>query len=371
MKEIFIYAWLAGNLGDDLFVQSLCERYPTIQFCVLADKQYKERFSDIKNLKVYSGEEKKARIVNKIAGFIAKEGGINGFFRYLVKNSAAVVHIGGSVFTQHEDDWSSFYEADAFLAEKSKRLYQISGNFGPYTDEKYYKAYHELFKKYRGICFRDSYSYEKFKDLPNISWAPDVIFQYKSNIAVKKKKIVISPVELENRDGKWSLVSYEKAYCRFHVEAIRQLLKEEYQVVMVSFCPGQGDGAMMQKILEGLDANERIRVRCVAYTGNRREILQEFEDAEGVIGTRFHSSILGFIHNCKVLPIIYDQKTEHVLDDMNYSLRVKLSELEHVKAGKKLEELLAMEPIDLKNWERRAEEQFQYIDKFIEFYKRG
>lgn len=41
MKEIFIYAWLAGNLGDDLFVQSLCERYPAIQFCVLADKQYK------------------------------------------------------------------------------------------------------------------------------------------------------------------------------------------------------------------------------------------------------------------------------------------------------------------------------------------
>lgn len=120
MKEIFIYAWLAGNLGDDLFVQSLCERYPVIQFCVLADKQYKERFSDIKNLKVYSSEERKARIVNKIAGFVAKEEGINGFFRYLVKNSAAVVHIGGSVFTQHEDDWSSFYEADAFLAEKAK-----------------------------------------------------------------------------------------------------------------------------------------------------------------------------------------------------------------------------------------------------------
>lgn len=124
-----------------------------------------------------------------------------------------------------------------------------------------------------------------------------MIFQYKSNIAVKKKKIVISPVELENRDGKWSLVSYEKAYRRFHVEAIRQLLKEEYQVVMVSFCPGQGDGAMMQKILERLDANERIRVRCVAYTGNRREILQEFEDAEGVIGTRFRM----FAASCRLV----------------------------------------------------------------------
>lgn len=320
---------------------------------------------------MYSGEERKARIVNKITGLLAKERGINGFFRYLVKNSVAVVHIGGSVFTQHEDDWSSFYGADAFLAEKSKRLYQISGNFGPYTDEKYYEAYHELFKEYRGICFRDSYSYEKFKDLPNVSWAPDVIFQYKSNIAGKKKKIVISPVELENRAGKWSLVSYEKAYRRFHVEAIRQLLKEKYQVVMVSFCPGQGDGAMMQKILEDLDENESIRVRCLAYAGNRREILQEFEDAEGVIGTRFHSSVLGFIHNCKVLPIIYDQKTEHVLDDMNYSLRIKLPEMEHMEAGKKLEELLAMKPIDWNNWERRAEEQFQYIDKFMEFYKRG
>lgn len=56
---------------------------------------------------------------------------------------------------------------------------------------------------------------------------------------------------------------------------------------------------------------------------------------------------------------------------MNYSLRIKLPEMEHMEAGKKLEELLEMKPIDWNNWERRAEEQFQYIDKFMEFYKRG
>ena len=30
---IFIYAYIAGNLGDDLMVRCLCERYPRSSSC--------------------------------------------------------------------------------------------------------------------------------------------------------------------------------------------------------------------------------------------------------------------------------------------------------------------------------------------------
>ena len=35
MKRVMIHAYLAGNLGDDLFVVMLCRRYPNIKFHIL------------------------------------------------------------------------------------------------------------------------------------------------------------------------------------------------------------------------------------------------------------------------------------------------------------------------------------------------
>ena len=39
MKKVFIYAYLAQNLGDDLMVRILCERYPHIKFQNLCYKR--------------------------------------------------------------------------------------------------------------------------------------------------------------------------------------------------------------------------------------------------------------------------------------------------------------------------------------------
>src|SRR5699024_1160694 len=44
MKKVMVYAYSQFNLGDDLFIKILCERYPETQFVLYAPKQYKRCF---------------------------------------------------------------------------------------------------------------------------------------------------------------------------------------------------------------------------------------------------------------------------------------------------------------------------------------
>ena len=46
MKKVFVYAYMAQNLGDDLMVRILCDRYPRVQFNLYADNFYKKAFKD-------------------------------------------------------------------------------------------------------------------------------------------------------------------------------------------------------------------------------------------------------------------------------------------------------------------------------------
>lgn len=363
MKRIYVHAYLAGNLGDDLFVQTLCRRYPKIRFYVLADELYKTRFRALRNCVVCSPGDRRVKWINALL----KRAGIeNGILRVLVRCLDGVIHIGGSAFVQHFDDWSAFFCYDVYLAEKSRNMYLIGANFGPYTDERYLKRYRRLFRKYAGICFRDRYSFALFCDIPHVAYAPDVVFQYtKERKPEKKKKIVVAPIELENRGGKYSIAKWEKEYIRFHVQVIRALLERGYRISMTAFCESQGDCQMLHKISSALTEQEQKMIYCVSYTTETEPILREFEEAEGVIGSRFHSSILGFANHCRVLSIVYDPKTEHVLEDLGYTMKVSLEELPHVDAEELTARFLKTEPLDVAGFKEASERQFQFTDLFL------
>lgn len=363
MKKVYIHAYLAGNLGDDLFIRILCERYPHVKFYLLADEIYKLRYWDLPNCMVSSCMDRRVLLIDR---FLKRLGIQDGFRKLLIRFSDAVIHIGGCCFTQHYDDWSPLYECDYNLVHKSRRLYLIGANFGPYVDERYHKVYEELFGQYDGICFRDSYSKSLFQNLPKVSWAPDVIFQYKScPLEEKKKKVVVAPIELAHRDGKYSICEYEKDYLDFHVKIIRYLIRRGYQISILSFCQSQMDDSMIQKICDRLNDDEKKEICCMAYQAEAAPVIREFEEAEAVIGTRFHSMILGLANRCKVLPIIYDQKTRKVLEDLKYPLRAELKDLETWNADLAAEELLAAKPPDPSIWKRDSAKQFQYTDRFF------
>ena len=54
MKRVLVYAYLAGNLGDDLLVTILCRRYPKVEFHMLAEERYKQRFAALSNAVIHT-----------------------------------------------------------------------------------------------------------------------------------------------------------------------------------------------------------------------------------------------------------------------------------------------------------------------------
>ncbi len=364
MKHVMVHAYLAHNLGDDLFVTMLCRRYPKIKFHFLADPSYKQTFQHLKNCRVYSENDFSVRKLNRL---FEKAGISGGFWKLLVRRSHAVIHIGGSSFVQHYDDWSSFYEGDRYLAEKSKGLYLIGSNFGPFTDPGYLEAYRDLFRKYRGICLRDQKSYRLFSDIAHVSQAPDVVFGLDNTGVPKKKKVLIAPVYLENRTGKYDISGFHKAYIDFHVKVMAHLIRRGYQITLAGFCLPQGDGLTMQQLFDSLDPSQKSAVKCVLYDQNHSvfDIVREFADSELVIGTRFHSVILGLLSECRVLPVIYDLKTANILEDFHFPLHLQLSELADFSIDQLENTWISLDKPTIERLRTEAEKQFQYTDRLL------
>ena len=89
-------------------------------------------------------------------------------------------------------------------------------------------------------------------------------------------------------------------------------------------------------------------------------------NANVIVGTRFHSIILGMLLNKGVIPIIYSDKTKHVLEDLKFiGKTVDIRDLDSVN----IEDLFTEENINYRiNIERikkEAEEQFKELDKVL------
>lgn len=363
MKHILVHAYLQNNLGDDLFVRVLCNRYPQAMFHVYAHDSYKLRFQDIENCQVHSPGDADVEAVNQKK---ARWGIENGYFKRLIKTCDAVVHIGGSVFVQHHEDWSDFYKTDAELVKKSKKMFVIGANFGPFTNEKYLADYKKLFKKYAGICFRDRYSKGLFEDMSHIAYAPDVLWTLPvCPLAQKEKKVVFAPIEMSHRTGKYDISKYEETYMDFQLRMVKHMIQKGYRVSLLAFCPFQNDHEVTQQIYQSLTEEEKASVSCIRYDFDVFSLLKEFEEAEAVVGTRFHSAVIGMLCKCKVLPVIYDQKTEKMLEDMEYPWYLNFEELKDMETESCCKRLFEMERYPIEELVKQAAGQFQYLDAFL------
>lgn len=363
MKKVFIHAYAAGNLGDDLLIRILCERYPKVQFRICADKTYKERFKDIRNLAVYSPEDSYVRRVDRIVGRVRHTD--RGFWKWMLKTSCATVHIGGSVFVQHQDDFAEAFRLDEELSARSRNIYVIGANFGPYEDEQYLKSYRELFKRYQGICFRDKYSAGLFSELPQVRCAPDVVFNYQTDIQrAQKRQVLFSVIDMKNRHGKWGISQHDGEYKKFMAELADEYLKKGYDIKFVSFCRFQGDEEAIRDIREWMTVSDNSRISVCCYDQDIRECMESFSESEIVIGTRFHSIILGWLMGKKVLPIVYDLKTKHTLIDNACPFYLELDNL-NLDIKELVHKIERIRPVDTENLVKEADGQFRALDSIL------
>ena len=126
MKKVFIMAYLRKNLGDDLFVKMLLEKYENIDFYIKYDKhEYLDVLKKYKNLHVLYGKDTDEELHST---------DVNEYDAY--------IYIGGSIFMEGGLSYNlseKFYDFVRRCKENNKPFCYISCNYGPYKTEEYFE----------------------------------------------------------------------------------------------------------------------------------------------------------------------------------------------------------------------------------------
>lgn len=314
MKKVYLYAYDRQNLGDDLFVHTITKRYPDVQFYIWTGAENKVVFKCLPNLKVIDRDSKWVHFLHKLRPSFVNH------YRYGVEDKCdAIVYIGGSIFMEYPN-WEqllAWWESEA----EHRPFMALGCNFGPWHTEAYRAKMASIYAKMKDVCFRDRYSAELFKDVSTVRQAPDILFNCPMpEVTVDEKNVFVSLIDCASRDDSHSLTDLDSSYIAGMAKLLQEYLDNGHTLTLASFCRHEGDEKAIVKIRQAMGLAENdSRVRDLCYTGtNADEMLAAIAEAGFVVASRFHATILALAAGRPVLPVIYSDKTTHVLEDLGY-----------------------------------------------------
>ena len=175
MKNVFLKCIYNNNLGDDLFITTLCYRYNNT-FYLINDKKTEKNLR-LKNLKIIKINHFIYRCLRKIDKTINT---LNLLDKFILNKCDIIVSIGGSIFMENKTG-KVYYPSEWYL-KVNKPYYIVGANIGPVYSDKYIEDVRKVLRNSVDSCLRDEYSYNICKDLSNVRYAPDIIF----SLPVKK-----------------------------------------------------------------------------------------------------------------------------------------------------------------------------------------
>lgn len=310
MKKIVMYFYNKGNLGDDLFVNIINERYSNrLEFFSKkrASYSYPKDILNHKNGVIW--------LLLKIVSMIFNN---NFELIYLLKRNDLLLYIGGSIFIENNEsnNLSKWNREKIFYSKLKKPYYILGANFGPYIHEDFIKITESILSAAKDVCFRDSYSYNQFKHLDSVRYSSDIVLSMNPNKykMPHQKKVLISVIDSYMNFDNSTASKYEEDI----IKLSKKFIKKGYMIEYMSFCKYENDEKAIKRIVEKIDIHESNFVSTYNYRGNIKEALGKISECEIVVGTRFHSIILGMLFGKKILPIIYSNKTINFLKDINY-----------------------------------------------------
>ena len=259
MKKVFIMAYARKNLGDDLFIKMILDKYNNIDFYIkVNDYNNVEELDKCENLHVLIGNDTDEEL-----------------YKMNEEEYDAYIYIGGSIFMEGGKVYNLSPKFLNFVERCKKKnipFCYVSSNYGPYQTKEYFELSKRNFKTCTDICFRDKYSYNLFKDIETVRYAPDYAFGYEQEEQTKiNNSVGISVIDLEIRNELKHLYKY---YYKFIIENIKQYIKEGKKVYLYSFCEYEGDEKILDKIKTEI-GNESNLIE-VKYDGNVEEFLKMY-----------------------------------------------------------------------------------------------
>ena len=377
-KQVLVNAYTAKNLGDDLFLKILFERYPNTNFLLLAPS-YILTISQYKNVELVKFPELSFldRLILKVDSVFSRRLTIKrqlNYWRQYFQNQLnqidAYIVLGGSMFMQDPNGGISLNDTINELASnifEEKPKFIIGSNFGPFFTNEYFNLYKNIFARYTDICFREHYSKSLFASLENVRCCPDVVFQlHISEIEKKSKHVGFSLIDITHRKD---LNKYSQIYITAICDLISFYIGKGYSPYLFSFCNAEGDEKIIAAVLNNLPEVIRSKVKPVYYNGNINEFLNIFGSMEIVFSTRFHAMILSMMFQQKIYPIIYSEKMSNVLVDLKYTGKsIKISEMSSLNTQQVFDEVNDSFLFD-EELKRKSEDNFLKLDNFLDFKK--
>jgi colanic acid/amylovoran biosynthesis protein len=356
MKKVYVRFYDQENLGDDLFLQILTDRYS--DNFVINRSFSAGSFSPTNEISIHR-QNKVISYMDRVASRLMATR--TALSLPLIHRQDLLVYIGGSLFM--ESSGLEYWEREKKYFRDIKIPYFILGsNVGPVYTERFVGILNNIFKNAQDVCFRDQKSYEMFKSIPNTRVATDVVFsldtdQYK----ISNDKVAV-----------FSIINGSKKFNpgmtnRYEVEIInlaQQLVTEGYKITLMSFCKHEGDEEAINRILENMNAKLRKGVSTYYYGGNMKEALDVIAKSEIVVASRFHAAILGLLFGKKVLPLAYSDKTTNILKDMDFKGPiVDINQIENFDGS--MFDFSSVKYHAVEKQKMFAEKQFQELDKVL------
>lgn len=354
MKKVFLRYYDERNLGDDLFAKIITDRYKDSFFVVSNRSEFLENKTNVKVfnntflIKVSRAFEKLLRMPNFIK-------------QYYIFRSDIYVYIGGSIFIDsgNHKHWDSEVN---FFKKIIRPYYIIGANYGPEQSIDFRNKIRRILINASDVSFRDSASYETFSDINSVRYASDVVFSLNTDKIprVNEKKIAISVIDCSSRFGEEVARKYETSI----VSLTEKYCAKGYTVVYMSFCESEGDSNAIDRIKASLSKEAISNSKHYRYSNDLEVALSIIASSEYVIGTRFHSIILGLIFDKKVLPIAYSKKTKNYLSDAGFEgAVVELHKIDDVSFGDY--SLEKIKHFDKSKQVMMSNEQFKVLDDIL------
>ncbi|MDD4376709.1 MAG: polysaccharide pyruvyl transferase family protein [Eubacteriales bacterium] len=321
MKEaVIIFACIEKNIGDDLFVYTLTRRYPDVEFIIESSANYGS-LANISNLS-FSKLLKAWQIVstanpqNFAKKIIVKIG--KCLIKPLLGKQKVAVYIVGNAFKNLSYKGISQSNWIRNRVELVDDFFLLSTNFGPYNDKRWKEDHISVFESMSDVCFRDKKSYELFKQIDSVRYAPDVVLSlgFQNKKRTNGKFVLISIIDCCNSNRSTKMNDYASSYEKKIAEIADAFIEKSYDVIIVDSNEEQ-DRPAAERIVSMI--TNRSHTSIFGYDGNFQKVFDLYSDAYAVIGTRLHTIILAWLFNVPVLPIVYDVKVENILNDYHYS----------------------------------------------------